>query len=64
MGVLRNIGVNGVLGRVGGFSNWFAGRGVGGRVDECLDGWGSRYTRGEVGGCLVFSGWAGSEYVG
>jgi hypothetical protein len=36
---------------------------VGGRVDEWLDGWGSKYARGGVGGRLVFSGWVDSEYL-
>ncbi len=64
MGVLRSRGVSGIWGGVGGFFSWFAGRGVGGRVDEWLTGWGSRYARGGVGGRLVFSGWADSEYLG
>ncbi len=64
MGVLRSRGVSGVLGGVGGFSSWFAGRGVGGRVDKWLDGLGSRYAREGVSERLMLKGWADSEYVG
>ncbi len=64
VGMLRNIGVNGVLGRVGGCSIWFAGGAVVGRVDDWLNGWWSRYAREGVSGRLVLSGWADSEYLG
>ncbi len=39
MVVLSSRGVSGIWVGVGGCSSWFAGRGVGGRVDEWMSGW-------------------------